>query len=331
MAKEINGIIKEVLSFDYTIKQCDKKQDFVITGKYENENKDNNLSFSWIVLADGHGSSLVIDALRKLPWSLIINSNSMEKDIFIKMRELGDSMGSGATLSIVKIYPTYVDCYWIGDSLIKIFRNDDEIFYSRPHNFENFNELCRMKTNNIRFDTLWVLRPFDPITITLQKDAYFLFIDFTNNRFDKINMTRSLGHNCLTGYKFDYKRIHFKVPEQNILNQGTPDSLETSSINNINKTIYKIVVASDGLWDVFSESVEDHIIISNHETLSNELVDIAYGRWTQEWNFIKPMCASINYSSMNLHKTKRFSRTDDIAVCTWTGIIEPTPIIVENI
>jgi serine/threonine protein phosphatase PrpC len=316
MAKEIKGNIKEVLSFDYTIKQGDKGQDFVITGKYENENKDE--SFSWIVVADGHGSSLVIDALRKLQWASLINSNAMETEIFIKMRQLGDTMGSGATLSIVRIYSTYVECYWIGDSLIKIFRNDDEIFYSRPHNFENFNELCRMKTNNVQIETLWVLRPFDPITITLQKDAYFLFRDFTSNRFDKINMTRSLGHSGLTGYKFDYTRIEFKVPEQNVLNND--------------KTIYKIVVASDGLWDVFSESVEDHIIISNNETLSNELVDIAYGRWKQDWDFIKPMCASINYSNinMNMNNIQRFSRTDDIAVCTWVGeiISEPTPTII---
>ena len=310
MAKEIDGIIKEVLSFDYTIKQCDKGQDFIITGKHENENKDK--SFNWIVVADGHGTSRVIDSLRKLPWTSLINNNSMETEIFIKMRELGDTMGSGATLSIVRIYSTYVECYWIGDSLIKIFRNDDEIFYSRPHNFENFNELCRMKTNNVRIETLWVLRPFDPITITLQKDAYFLFRDFTSNRFDKINMTRTLGHNGLTGYKFDYKRVDFKLLEQDILNND--------------KTIYKIVVASDGLWDVFSESVEDHIIMSNSETLSNELVDIAYGRWKQDWDFIKPMCSSINYSNMNVNEMQRFSRTDDIAVCTWTGIIESNMI-----
>ena len=83
-----------------------------------------------------------------------------------------------------------------------------------------------------------------------------------------------------------------------------------------------MVIACDGLWDVLTNSVEDTLLIGDDSIQSDELVELAYQRWKQEWDFIKPMSAYVNYDNMNT-ETQKFTRCDDISVCTWIGEISP--------
>ena len=41
---------------------------------------------------------------------------------------------------------------------------------------------------------------------------------------------------------------------------------------------------SDGLWDVLSDTIEDTAILTNNS--AKELVDVAYNRWMQKWNYV---------------------------------------------
>ena len=122
----------------YTI-QSTSRQDFAISGSTRD--------FHYLVVADGHGhrlnGMLIPTLLKSYDWAtLLCNSNFYKTDkdargnhispLFRDIKGLvgpdrGDRLcNQGSTLSIVKIYPDRFECFWIGDSTIKIYAETDD-------------------------------------------------------------------------------------------------------------------------------------------------------------------------------------------------------------
>jgi len=122
----------------YTI-QSTSRQDFAISGSTRD--------FHYLVVADGHGhrlnGMLIPTLLKSYDWAtLLCNSNFYKTDkdargnhispLFRDIKRLvgpdrGDRLcNQGSTLSIVKIYPDRFECFWIGDSTIKIYAETDD-------------------------------------------------------------------------------------------------------------------------------------------------------------------------------------------------------------
>ena len=97
------------------------KQDIVRTGV----RADNS---TWIMVADGHGYDKVTDALRAQNWDEVMNLDDHFAFIENMIKELGDTSGSGATMSTVIIAKDGMHCRWRGDSIIKIFENGSKVF-----------------------------------------------------------------------------------------------------------------------------------------------------------------------------------------------------------
>ncbi len=272
--------------FNCNIKQVDKKEDFIMSGY----NKMYN--FNWIVVADGHGKcSLVIDCLRQLFWNEIIVENDIYTIIKSHINLLGDTLYSGATISIVKIFQTYIECYWIGDSTIRIYKDRKEVFRSNDHTEENSEEMDRLYYLSVpkRSDDLKLEIISDEI-ITMKKAINFIFGDFEKKKYVKLNLTHSLGHNGLTGDFMSYHKEFITT----------------------NNSEYKVVVASDGLWNMIIGNNIDNEILSDPMNGSLYLMKFSLNRWNKEWNYLVPTFNKL------LHY-KKIEKGDDICIGVWSG------------
>ena len=100
----------------------------------------------------------------------------------------------------------------------------------------------------------------------------------TSQLVNKINMSQCLGHDGICG-KSDNRNDYIMDATKN----------------------YRIVGASDGVWDVFMEKDNEHLVNRNNK--AKDLVKIAYERWEQEWNY--------TWKGRSLGKQK-LDRRDDI-------------------
>ena len=258
-----------------------KGQDFVAQGKKTNGDL-------WYLVMDGHGKNKVIDALRKLDYITIMENSNPARTINNYVDKMGDTFNSGATLSLVIISPTQINCYWKGDSTIKIWRDGKEIFVSENHNRDNASEVSRMTREGIMSEPAWTPKVIDDTTLTMIPASYYIFntVIQDNGKVirDILNMTNSLGHNGMTGNSISEACIK--------LNKGAT---------------YDLVIATDGLWDMVHS--QDKIHEFNDAT---SLTEFAINRWTQEWTYIFE-----GYPS----EQKKIPSADDIGIVIWKGLI----------
>lgn len=257
-----------------------KDQDFVAQGKRQNGDL-------WYLVIDGHGKNTVIDALRNLDYLVIMEMAEPATIISKKIKEIGNTFKSGATLSIVIITPTKMDCYWCGDSTIKIWKDNIEIFASKDHNYTNPDEVRRMNALGHKTVDDWAISVIDDKTLTMIRAPYYIIETVVNDcgqtLHDTLNMTSALGHNSKTGDMISHKEI--------LLEEGAS---------------YDMVAATDGLWDMVHPG--DNI---NMYRDAIDITDFAKMRWTQEWCYRFPE----NPDQM----TTMDDQMDDIGVAVWKG------------
>lgn len=257
-----------------------KGQDFVAQGKRQNGDL-------WYLVIDGHGRNTVIDALRTLDYLTIMESLNPANIIKQKVNELGDTFKSGATMSIVIISPEKMNCYWCGDSTIKIWEKGKNIFTSKNHNSTNPEEVNRIETLGFEQVDDWSIEVLDDKTLTMVSTPYYILDSRLgdNGRYlqDTVNMTNVLGHNEKTGSVISHAEISLK--------EGVD---------------YDMVIATDGLWDMVHPG--DNIDMFKDAL---DITEFAKKRWTQEWCYRFPGHPD-QISSMN-------DQMDDIGVAVWKG------------
>ena len=257
-----------------------KGQDFVAQGKRQNGDL-------WYVVFDGHGKNTVIDTLRNLDYLTIMESADPATQIRKKINELDNTFKSGSTMSVVIVSPSKIDCYWCGDSTIKIWKDNVEVFASKDHNYKNPEEVRRM--NDLGYTTVddWTITVIDDKTLTMERAPYYIIESIVNEDDvtlnDTLNMTSALGHNGKTGSVISHSEI--------LLEEGAS---------------YDMVAATDGLWDMVHPG--DNI---NMYRDAMDITDFAKGRWKQEWCYRFPGYPD-QMSSMN-------DQIDDIGIAVWKG------------
>ena len=187
----------------------------------------------------------------KLPWNVIIDNANIIGEINKRLKLLY-TLGSGATLSIVKVFEDRFECEWVGDSTIVIFDKDHHIlFKSRDHNSANSDEEKRLQ--HIRAEVSWkpIVLSSKRITVETNKTYHFAYRDI-------LNMTRSLGHGNLVSSESDKVTLARTKGDK-----------------------YRVVVATDGLWDILCD--DDYQTISQMTT--QEIGGLAIHRWTQTWEY----------------------------------------------
>tara|TARA_Y100000996_G_C22529041_1_gene645720 strand:+ start:953 stop:1813 length:861 start_codon:yes stop_codon:yes gene_type:complete len=244
-----------------SIRQNTSKQDFVKSGKATDEN---GMDYDFIVLADGHGSlsfnrDIIINFIRNYDWDKQLKFKNWYEGFTLASQDVvSKSTGAGATLSVVRIYRDRYECWWIGDSSIRIYQNCEEIWRSLDHDANNLAEHKRLKKINQGYWFKLEQKPMvlTPNTITVVPSYRAILAPR-----DKIAMTRSLGHRNRTGNEIEFASIPREENES-----------------------YKLVMGSDGLWDMVCDT--DTTLLSSKETTAEKIMDWVYDRWQQEWTFI---------------------------------------------
>jgi serine/threonine protein phosphatase PrpC len=241
-----------------SIKQNTSKQDFIKSGSAIDEN---NIEYDYIVLADGHGSrinkDIVIDFIRNYDWDTKLKYKNWYKTFTIEFEEIvPKSGGSGSTLSVVRIYKDIFECWWIGDSSIRLYENSEEIWKSLDHDACNRQEHAKLIKKGYNLKSEHKPYVLTPTSITMVPSYRIIMASQ-----DKIAMTRCLGHKNMTG-----NEIEFAVIPRNT------DSR------------YKLVVGSDGLWDLVCNT--DTSFLASEDTDAKILMEWIYCRWLQEWMYV---------------------------------------------
>lgn len=185
---------------------------------------------------------------------------------------------TGATLTIVKIYPDKFECFRLGDSPIYIWR-DGEIILHSDHDDEknedieklkqrkNFNKIGCIKKNGI--ECSHDISTLSPQIITVKSSPYIWWDVNT-----KLNMTRCLGHNNPT--MFERRRIYnedvtLSLPSWTMIKHIIP---------RIPGTKEKVVITTDGVTNVTGNF--DFPTFYSLEKAS-DIMCLAYSIWKQPW------------------------------------------------
>jgi serine/threonine protein phosphatase PrpC len=280
------SIIKHNQIFDFKIIKGEKNQDFVKIGKYLN-------NYYWIVCCDGHGDDTFINLIRSLQWDVIMGKeNSYEYLINILRNSVNlYNDNSGSTLAMVKIFPNRICTLTIGDSRILIFKNSQILYKSTPHNLNNKIEKERFKHETTSKKIVKKLFPFI-ISGVEQEINYIKYINF--NKDVTLNMTQSIGHKEITGY----------YPEHTCFFYDNKDKI-------------KIVVGSDGFFDmiVLDENTTEYIKDTNDLLNMNidDLIHKVQQRWEQEWIYYWNIYNKHDFITTTFEK----HTIDDISLAIW--------------
>jgi len=215
--------------------------------------------------------------------------------ICAEVAKLGNTSQTGATLTIVKIFPTHAEFYWAGDSTAKVYKNGKQVFQTEDHDLANAAEVTRVENMGVTHNPCGRLTVKDQNNLLMGVNAYFKFPSVYNYEefHDYMNMTHAFGHNAASGKFFSEARYEFS---------------ETSHI--------KIVVGSDGFHDMTCKT--DIPFISNPSTTATNLGELALKRWNQKWDKLIEKDGSERQSFKNDY----IGLGDDVSVAVWSEFIE---------
>lgn len=263
--------------------QLGSGQDFVTHGKIKGK-------FDYLVVADGHGRGKITAMLSSptFDWDKIVMNDTgqtilaaINKEILLNVL---DTYHDGSTLTIVKIFPTEIVAYWMGDSQAQIKINDKH-YKTKNDNASSF-------TKEIEEGTISVAKPhwsqhiLNDTDVTVIEAYYF---ELTNG--EKLAMLRALGHEFHTIQTMNEMTVPIALDDE-----------------------VSILVATDGLWDVV---YEPDLLSKFPEYDAMDFTKLASDRWFQEWNYIVPsIFKDANGNTYPTEKTKLDS-ADDVGVVVY--------------
>ena len=276
-------------TYSHHIIQNTSKQDFATSGSH---NHIENSPVGHIVVADSHGSGINKDYytkmfsninwaefLRKLP----ITSIGWREKLMEKCNNKENTNGIGTTFTCVKVTPEHFEVTWIGDSSAKIYKDGELVWKTKDHDYDNTEDIEKYKLiDNFKIKDAWDIQASSS-TVMTSKKAKLIKINSEGT-----NMTRCLGH------KGHFAQLGF----------------ETKKITR-EEGEYKVIVASDGFWQVMSD--EDTAFICDKENTAEILTTKARQRWEQPWEHDDTMGRITKGVTIPSHNW------DDVAVATWSN------------
>jgi len=264
--------------------QLCKKQDDLYTGT--SIDTITGESYAYGIIIDGHGHDSGVNDIRSILQTHLAEILESENPQYIIQSQLEilkqqhlaniqpsvfadatvervtrNLLQSGSTFIRAKVYDNRVDTFSIGDSEIYVLKNGEIAYHNPLHNWENEMEQRRLLA---RKDIRVCPRPsmrcqiMSPTTLC-QKKSYT--IQYTYQ--DIFVPSQALGHGGITGF----------APERQTICYDTTDRI-------------KVVLGSDGLWDIFMPShPEDFHRLLYYD--AEELANVAESRWKQCWYLAK--------------------------------------------
>ena len=177
----------------------------------------------------------------------------------MNFEEIRDTTSTGSTLSVVRIYKEYFDCWWIGDSSIKLYDEGGLVWEMEAHSSTNEKEIARLKEQKIR-----ITQEQKPVVLTPDTITYMPAYRINLSPKDSIALTHSIGHNKISGDFICHKHI----------------PRETNKL-------YRMIIASDGFWDMVCETDTPILLDRQKNDNANTLLWWCWYRWTQLWNHLE--------------------------------------------
>ena len=243
-------------------------------------------------------------------------TKQFKSNLFQDIVSRGPYFDTGATLSIVTITSTKIECYRVGDSPIFVFRDGENILYS-DHDEEYKEDIEILKTRKY-FEVACknengVLDEKDIMAkspkILTQKDSNYILWDCGN----KTNMTRSIGHNGIKIYEKRKKKSYEKMNNTGYCNTveiSLPSwGMTKTVIERIEGSKEKVVITTDGMSSLSGEF--DYELMSSSASTAN-IMEVIYPRWKQDW-----IC-EINGMDKFIQRIPDWNR-DDIALVMWNN------------
>lgn len=214
------------------------------------------------IVFDGHGDNRVIDFIRAIPNNkmneLVSAANPVESLAnYININFKYVNLTSGSTMCLVKIFSNRIECINCGDSQVAVYKNGALEYMNKEHNYKNEKERERLekKVNYIPSSNIKMVECDKLISIYSE----YIEWEMPIKNF-KLACTQALGHNGITGYD----------PESVIIPLVSGDR-------------YKVIIGSDGLWDMIMNDDEEDM----KQLYSKNVDEIMFqttNRWLQEWN-----------------------------------------------
>jgi serine/threonine protein phosphatase PrpC len=274
-------------------------------------------TYHYGIIIDGHGSNKTVRKIRNIideniddilvsdsPHIIIqskldemyqqdlVYCESLDNNIFFKNLEYAIFSG-GSTFLLSKLYENRVEVFSIGDSKAYVMINNEIAYHNLLHVWNNESEKTRLLARTDVCATP-IMQSFphiiSPERMAFEKSVAVEYTNANGNSITRLVPTQSLGHNSITQF----------APEKMTIPFDPTDAV-------------KIVLASDGLWDVFVPHHPDDAM-RLMEMNGEELADLAESRWKQEWE----VAVDITHPD-NLYQEKSTfpeNSYDDIAVIT---------------
>lgn len=289
-----NSIMKtHVVHISQGTEQMCNGQDYTCSGTALTELFD---EFHWACVFDGHGSNKCIDFIRSIQkddLDAIMRSPNPVMAMVDKvhhMAHIQNYESSGSTMCAARVFSDRIEIINCGDSQAAVYKNGETIFLSEEHNGYNQAECDRIKEldPNIYFTDSRNIKVVSDTHIHTVPSKY---VNFTNG--SRLALTQALGHCERTGYQPSLTTIPIE-PGQT----------------------YKVVIGSDGLWDMIMRDNEEDM--NRLTTMSGEdIVKFVVERWLQHWE----MCLSETPDVVAFSGKYRRQDCDD--VCAISIDIQP--------
>lgn len=251
-------------------------------------NPETGEQYNYGIITDGHGPNDTVSYIRGIMTQhidTILNSENPHLEIQSRLDEINkarienidqintfyrnikknidfSTYSGGSTFVLSKLYSNRVEVFSIGDSAVYVMINNDIVYHNPIHNWDNDAERERIQsrtdiTINVKFQSIPHI--ISPQRNGIAKVASIEYFDNNRNCLTQLAPTQSLGHNSITQFAPEKITIPFESTDH-----------------------VKIILASDGLWDVFSTHHPEDIGRMN-EMDGEQLADLAESRWKQEW------------------------------------------------
>ena len=262
------------------------------------------------VVADGHGQpGRVISLLRKPDWARIAWLPRPVEHVVSLVRDLGETVSDGSTVTIVRVRGASVQVFWLGDSSARIYRSGREVWRTTSHraNTKSEAEACARRgalirdrrSNGEAVTRLKVIKPF----IATLEESRELMLGLRADGMEELTvLSRSLGH-LRRQTDGSLASVLGSVAQSHTVHAGAGEHV-------------RVVVASDGLWDVMTP--DDDRWLAKQGTTARLIVNLAKERWQQEWTYRTP--GSKTRGDWSPRDTRaRLPEGDDVAVAVWNG------------
>lgn len=258
------------ISMSQAMNQLSKGQDQTYTGEFIDIKTGEKVYYA--IELDGHGSDHCINKLRTMDFVPFLQMDNPVEEIakcLIREKTVPHYMSSGACISIALIYTktnniVLLNC---GDCQTALFMDDELLYINEPHDLDRMGELEHVKKHGTFWDITQSsgFRIISPNQLQARASKYV--------RYSTGNMlapTRSLGHNGIVNS--DAERAVFPMEA------GKK---------------YRIVLASDGVFDVAIIKHPEDIKIFTELNDAATLVNYYSNRWLQEWGRMETMNSSL--------------------------------------